>query len=369
MKKLIMMLLVFSSVLTALADVNYMITGKTSEDMNGRILYLSISGRQSRMPQDSAVVANCSFVFKGETESTDIGTIYAKPAKGTVPVFCRVGIEETPVFVDFTDKEHPVLSGGRLSGRLNEYADSMMVMNELQEKLQLKELNIEFRDSLTTAERRKEIRTVYDIYYAKDEQIRKALLNKNLDNVLGAFLFISMYYSDEDGEALIRKAGKEFQEYPLVRRKLEQINAAKVRRPGNKYIDFEQPDVEGKLHKLSDYIGTGKYILIDFWASWCGPCRAEIPNVKAAYEKYHAKGFEIIGVSLDNKKEAWTKAIDQLGMPWVNLSDLQGWKNAASQKYGVNGIPCTLLLDPNGVIIGGGYRGEELAKKLEELLK
>ena len=110
-------------------------------------------------------------------------------------------------------------------------------------------------------------------------------------------------------------------------------------------------------------------MLIDFWASWCGPCRAENPNVKKAYEKFRGKNFEILAVSLDNKKDAWLKAIADDGLPWLHVSDLKGWKNEVAVQYNVQAVPQNWLVDPNGVIIAKNMRGEELEKKLEELVK
>ncbi|QEC44612.1 TlpA disulfide reductase family protein [Pseudobacter ginsenosidimutans] len=131
--------------------------------------------------------------------------------------------------------------------------------------------------------------------------------------------------------------------------------------------EFAQNNPEGQPVALSSL--RGKYVLIDFWASWCGPCRAENPHVKAAYEKFKDKNFEILAVSLDNKKDAWVQAIEKDGLPWLHVSDLLGWKNAVAEQYDVKAIPQNWLLDPNGVIIGQNMRGKELEEKLASVLK
>ncbi len=139
------------------------------------------------------------------------------------------------------------------------------------------------------------------------------------------------------------------------------------KQPGRMFVDLTMNDMDGKSRQLSEWCGKGKYVLVDFWASWCGPCRQEMPNVVETYVKYHSKGYEIVGVSFDSKAEPWKAAVKQLGMDWPQISDLKGWQSAASEAYGIMAIPSNVLLDGEGRIVANDLRGERLHAKLKEI--
>nr|WP_162988981.1 TlpA disulfide reductase family protein [Pedobacter schmidteae] len=145
-----------------------------------------------------------------------------------------------------------------------------------------------------------------------------------------------------------------------------QIEATKAIKIGTLAPDFTQADVSGRAIRLSDF--KGQYVLLDFWASWCGPCRKDNPNIVKAYQKYKDKGFTLIGVSLDHSKEAWLKAIANDGLTWTNLSDLKYLKNEAAMLYAVRAVPQNYLIDQNGYIIATQLHGDDLDKKLSEVL-
>jgi peroxiredoxin len=147
----------------------------------------------------------------------------------------------------------------------------------------------------------------------------------------------------------------------------QQITDSKKDPMGKVIPDFELPDVNGNMVNIKSF--RGKFVLVDFWASWCGPCRGENPNVVTAYNKYKDRNFTVLGISLDKSKDPWLEAIKKDGLVWQHISDLKGWSNAVAQQFGIQSIPQNFLLDPSGVVIGKNLRGEDLEQKLESVIK
>lgn len=170
-------------------------------------------------------------------------------------------------------------------------------------------------------------------------------------------------------ETVFNAIAEKYRNAPDGKAFAQRINAATNIVIGKEAPDFTQNDPNDRPVKLSDF--RGKYLLIDFWASWCGPCRQENPNLVKAYAQYKDKGFEILGVSLDNKngKKAWLAAIEKDGLTWPQVSDLKYWNNEVARMYGIRAVPSNYLIDPKGIIIANNLRGEDLSQFLADIFK
>ena len=338
----------------------------------------------------AAVLAGCSsqpkYVITGEL-GDEVGMVYLRDREELLDsaavengVFRMEGTIEEPRAVYLYDNREPAAAGLRFylilePGEIRiapaadegHYEAVGSPANDACAEVNARRraLMAEYRDEATSDERRGEI--VEEFTNISFEGAKRYS-----DNLFGVTLLqdVLYYHTAAELQELIDGFTPALQNHPMMEQIKEYVAKKFLTEVGQPCIDFEQPTADGGSMTLLSVVQNpaNKYTLLDFWASWCGPCMAEVPALKAAYDAYHAKGFEIFGVSLDNSKERWQEAIATKGLNWLHVSDLQGWQNAAAADYGVRSIPANYLIDAEGKIVATNLRGEELAEKLAELL-
>ncbi len=344
--------------LAASTQVNYTIKG-TATGMDGQTVYLNDAENSQTNAMDSVIISNNAFTFKGTQPKVCFATVSAGRARTTLVLedgTINVSLDSPGKATGTPTNDILEACNERINAFNSEYKALRQQASELKEEDKAKMLELEKK---------------WEDVSKRQTAVIKECINQNLNNIAGAQLLrrFESSLSSEEVAKILAVASPVMKENGFTQAVIKHQIAMKRAEVGQKFTDFKSKDINDKEVALSDYIGKGKYVLIDFWASWCGPCRGEIPHLKAAYEKFASKGFEIIGVSLDDKKEAWLKGIKSLGITWPQISDLKGWKSEGATVYGIRAIPTTLLVDPNGMIIGKNLRGEQVEKKLNEILK
>ena len=343
----------------SMAQVQYAVSGMFVE--NGKKVYLIDELTEKTI--DSVVVADGKFSFAGTAAQDALMAVKAQKSKWATQFFN----DGMPVIINLNDS---TLKGSPQNERLTKinyemeqprkrFSDKVSKMTEADIEARADELSDEMNKMLTYLTTR-----------------ANRAFNEERNSLIPV-AFAGYYFLENGVEAYdeLVKQQVAFASHPYLRKMRDEVeeatkskNSEKMTFIGQQFTDLEMADPDGKMHKVSELVGEGKYVLVDFWASWCGPCRAEMPNVLEAYNKFHDKGFEVVGVSFDQKKEAWVRAIGQLTMPWLQISDLKGWECAAAPIYKIDGIPDNILIDPQGKIIDRGLRGKPLHNRLEKLL-
>lgn len=377
MKKILLSLLLLPFM--AAAQKNYTLTGILPAVKGQAKAYLVLLKNNAWKEVDSTAIKNGRFQFTGSVDEPQSAIIAIRRngaadsgrQRDTQGFF----IENAKITITGTDSIGNAKITGSVADRENREREALMKpvtarIIQIQNEFGKKNADGTYVKSL---EERKKAGDSIQKLVATNKQINWKFAESHLKSFMGLYTF-NMYVLDSHFEAakvepLFNRFSAALKSSPLGLRTAEKIEIGKRRQAGAKATDFTQNDLNDKPFTLSSL--RGKYVLVDFWASWCVPCRAENPNVVKAYNTLKGKNFEIVGVSLDypGGKAVWAEAVKKDGLPWIHVSDLKGWKNEVAVLYGINSVPQNLLINPEGVIIAKNLRGEDLTEKLKALIK
>jgi peroxiredoxin len=360
MKKSVLFLLIAISVVSC-KNSKFTISGSVDQKgLNGKTIFIKERINREWITIDSTVIENQKFAFKGVADTAKIAYIfYEFPAnKKNRQAFILEGGNIT-VSVDTTN--FMTIKGTAQNDLLQAYQNDKNAFT-----IKAETYYKTYKDSAKTPEQKVAFDSEIQKLNQEEVNIDKKFATDHINALAGIFAFTNSFYgfSLAEKQAIVALMNVETKKVPRIQEIIADMEIEKRLEIGQQYIDVKLPTVNGDSLALSSLIGKTDYVLIDFWASWCGPCMQFLPDLQAFYAKYKGSKFEIYGVSLDDNKDAWMGAIKTHKIEWKLVSDLKGWKCAGSRAYAVNSIPATVLIDKTGKIVGKNLAISELEKYL-----
>lgn len=361
MKKIIFFLLT-AAVFTACSTDGYKINVKSDMDsLNGSTIMLQALKGDEWIEMSKSTIEKNKFSMEGEVDSATIAYIWYENASEQVTGYKLFILEKGKINLKIDNVNNITVKGTKMNDILQSFEDDLKNIT-----------TAEFMDSLNNdLYTEREINKRFDAITLAQKNLTIDFLSNNINSLPGIIIFVESYelLNLDDKAKVIELMNESTKENNMVKSIVEitkneiQINEKVL---GTKYTDFRMADPQGNYLSLSDFIGKSDYLLIDFWASWCGPCIKSFPDLRDFYNKYKGQNFDILGVSLDDNNQQWINAIEKHELSWHHVSDLKGWHNEAARLYNISSIPRTILFDKDGTIIGINLKLSEIRNIIEK---
>ena len=358
MKKVVLSLFVILCVCSC-KNSSFTIHGLVeNKGMNGKTIFIKERINREWKIVDSTRIENQAFTFKGVNDTAKIAYLaYEYPAGKKIRQAFVLENGNIKAAVDTSG--FIVVNGTSQNDLLQSYQAEKNTFNKKSEAFYNSH-----KDKVKTAEQELAFSKEVEKLNQEEVNIDKKFATDHINTLVGNHVFMNSFYglNISEKEAIVNLMNAETKNIKRIQEIIADLEVEKKTAVGNKFIDFKLPGIAGDSIALSGLVGKTDFVLVDFWASWCGPCMQFLPELQSFYAAHKGAGLEILGVSLDDNKDAWTSTVAAHKIAWKLVSDLKGWKCAGSRAYAVNSIPSTVLIDKKGIIVGKNLSIPEMEK-------